>query len=360
MTLSCERTSDNNLIVGFKCKGGLGDILISLNYIHEFRKQVGYKHVVIDVYAHRNLALVEALIPKNSFIDNIYVDEDIADNGDDRYDLFVMLNRFPDVRRRREEKIYRYAPVLINFIQACEKFRIENLRFFDYLPLCDGIANDISIIQKKKRIQQPDIFNLFNISEDFRYELEIAPESMSFLRQMGLKENEYITIHRGTDDRQVKNSTKLWPFTSYQILIDLIKKNFPTVKIVQVGINKERCPAFANIDVSLVGKTSIEDMKAILKYSKFHIDNEGGNVHLRHALNGGISAVIYGPTAPEFYGYSENINLRGNGCKYPCEWVINNWQANCARGFESENLPCMNSLTPEIVFNNIKKVLEDC
>ena len=91
-----------------------------------------------------------------------------------------------------------------------------------------------------------------------------------------------------------------------------------------------------------------------------NIDNEGGNVHLRHALNGGISAVIYGPTAPEFYGYSENINLRGNGCKYPCEWVINNWQANCARGFESENLPCMNSLTPEIVFNNIKKVLEDC
>ena len=49
-------------------------------------------------------------------------------------------------------------------------------------------------------------------------------------------------------------------------LVKYIKENFPALQIIQLGINDDRCPAFDNIDLNLVGKTSIEDIKIILKH----------------------------------------------------------------------------------------------
>lgn len=41
-----------------------------------------------------------------------------------------------------------------------------------------------------------------------------------------------------------------------------------------------------------------EKLKVILKHAKLHIDSEGGLVHLRHAIKGGPSVVLFGPTSP--------------------------------------------------------------
>ena len=125
------------------------------------------------------------------------------------------------------------------------------------------------------------------------------------------------------------------------------------MKIVQLGFSEDRCPKFNNIDIDLIGKTSLEEVKIILNNSIIHIDGEGGMVHLRHALHGGKSIVLFGATSPEFYGYSENINLRGDGCSHWCEWITENWQAKCARGYDRP--PCSYSLTPETVYNEFKK-----
>ncbi|CDA17540.1 predicted protein [Acetobacter sp. CAG:267] len=345
-----------DLKIGFKLKGGLGDILIGANYLYKIRELIGYKNICIDVYAHRNLSLVTALFPKQGFVNHIFLDGDIEDNNG-QYDLFVVLNRFPDVRYKNLKKIYLYAPDLIDFVQACEKFRLKHLRFFDHLPVCDGEANTILEILKKKRIQQCDIYDLFNITENFNYELPLNPSSVTNIKNLDLAGTKYITIHRGTDDKQTENSIKLWPIHFYNTLISYIKNSFPDILIVQLGINEIRCPSFDNIDLNLVGKTSVEDLKVLLKNSFLHIDNEGGMVHLRHALHGGVSCVLFGPTSPEVYGYSENLNLRGNGCPMACEWVINSWQSRCVRGFHT--LPCMNSLTPEFVFSQLTGILGD-
>lgn len=131
-----------DLKIGFKLKGGLGDILIGANYLYKIRELIGYKNICIDVYAHRNLSLVTALFPEQGFVNHIFLDGDIEDNNG-QYDLFVVLNRFPDVRYKNLKKIYLYAPDLIDFVQACEKFRLKHLRFFDHLPVCDGEANTI-------------------------------------------------------------------------------------------------------------------------------------------------------------------------------------------------------------------------
>ena len=348
--------NDNVFRLGVKLKGGLGDILIGLNYLNILAKNFQNKDYMLDVYAHRNLSLLLSLMPTNNFINNVYVDDAISDNGSDFYDLFIVINRYPDIIRKRLEKIYNFSPNLIDFVHACEKFHLENKRFFDYLPVCDGESNYLSEILSKKRIQQPDIYNFFNLKENFSYELNIDERAVKKFDDLGLKKNTYITIHRGVDDRQTNESIKLWPFDFYGTLINLLKDEYPNIKIVQLGINFERCPEFNNVDINLVGKTSLEDIKVLLKNSLLHIDGEGGFVHLRHALNGGQSVVLFGPTSPAFYGYTENINLRGNGCPEPCEWIANNWQTFCCRGFCKT--PCMYSLTPEYVFRNIKKSFE--
>lgn len=352
--------SNDKLHIGFKCRGGLGDILIALNYIHAIRESITSPNISIDIYAHTNLDMVKSLLPcESNFVDHVFLDKDIADNGNDKYDLFVYLNRFPDVRRRSMDKIYKFAPNLIEFVQACERYRIFNRRFYDS-HICDGLANDVSEILGKKRIQQPDIYELFGITEKFGYELSlrIGKERTDYFEGLGLESKKYITIHRGTDTRQVKNSVKLWPFEFYQTLINYIKSNFPQVLIVQLGVSQDRCPSFDCVDVNLVGKTTNEDMKFLLKNSYLHIDNEGGNVHLRHALNGGSSVVLFGPTSPAFYGYDENLNLRGKGCPIPCEWILNEWQGKCPKGKHYTKLPCMLSMTPEMVFREIEPILK--
>lgn len=349
-------TGGDTFRFGIKLKGGLGDILIGINYLNYIVKTLPKENIIIDVYAHRNLQLVASLLPADNFINGIYLDDAISDNGNDKYDLFVVLNRYPDVRRKDMDRIYAFCPDLIDFVHACEKWRLENIRIFNHLPVCDGESNYISEILNKKRIQQPDIYNLFDVKESFSYELNLDETAINRFNQLGLKPNKFITIHRGIDDRQVKNSVKLWPFNFYNALVKLIKEEYPSIKIVQLGINAERCPEFDGVDLNLVGKTSLEDVKVLLKNSLMHIDGEGGFVHLRHALNGGKSVVIFGPTSPAFYGYAENLNLRGNGCSEPCEWIINNWQAFCCRGYSK--VPCMYSLTPEFVFRNIKNAME--
>ena len=314
-----ENFKENNILkIGIKLKGGLGDILIGLNYLYNVFKNINKQNVIIDIYAHRNKDLVAALIPVDTFINNLYLDGDIADNNN-TYDLFIVLNRYPDVCKKDMTKIYKYAPELIDFVQACEKWRLENIRFFNHLPVCDGESNKLSEILEKKRIQQPDIYNLYKIQEEFSYQLNIKEDAINFFKTLNLTNKRFITIHRGVDDRQVENSVKLWPSEYYNTLLKYIKEAFPDIVIVQLGINHKRCPLFENIDINLVGKTSLEELKLILKTSLLHIDCEGGMVHLRHALCGKPSIVLFGPTSQKFYGYQENINLRGNGCPYPCE-----------------------------------------
>lgn len=82
-----------------------------------------------------------------------------------------------------------------------------------------------------------------------------------------------------------------------------------------------------------------------------HIDTEGGLVHLRHALGGGPSVVLFGPTSPQVYGYKENLNLRSDKCSVPCEWVVDDWLTRCPR--RTDKHLCMCSLSPEYVAEQI-------
>lgn len=133
----------------------------------------------------------------------------------------------------------------------------------------------------------------------------------------------------------------------------MIKENYPNLVIVQVGT--DRCKEIPEIDVNLLGKTNFEELKIILKNSILHIDGECGLVHLKHFLNG-KSAVLFGQTSIDYIGYENNINLKSNACPHWCEWIVDDWQNNCIRGYKEP--PCLAELKPDYVFENIKPYLD--
>lgn len=206
----------------------------------------------------------------------------------------------------------------------------------------------------KKRINQPDITNDLGLEEKYLY--KGIPVNTTILDEYGLSGKEFITIHRGVDTDQVKDSIKLWPLSYYNDLIKRLKEIFPGIKIVQLGISHARCETMDEIDINLIEKTSLPDLGGLLQNARLHIDCEGGLVHFRHALHGGKSIVIFGPTSPDFFGYSENINIRSPACPIPCEWLVKNWQDECLR--KADKRICMRNLHPDIVISELTKNLD--
>ncbi|MDR0680068.1 MAG: hypothetical protein LBF42_03535 [Puniceicoccales bacterium] len=78
-------------------------------------------------------------------------------------------------------------------------------------------------------------------------------------------------------------------------------------------------------------------------------------VHIKRFLSG-RSIVLFGATSADLFGYPENINITGPGCKSWCEWVTDDWDRKCPRGFEEA--PCMASITPEMVMEAAHKIID--
>lgn len=347
--------SDDQINVGFLLRGGLGDMVVSANYLYKFRQKYSDENLRIDVFSHNSFNSAKVVLYNGNVIDNLYKEEGFEKRFHD-YDVFFDLSRYPNLKRRNDKKIAAMMPELFEYIHLSERFRSENARFFTKAGITDGQSAMLSVIKGKKRINQPDIFEFFGITEKYEYEIPIMEDELDYLKDIDLADRKFITINRGVDTNYTSNSIKMWPLSYYNILIALLKKKYPDLVLVQLGASHDRCPAFENIDIDMVGKTNLEQVKVLLKHSLVHIDNEGGMVHLRHALGGGKSVVIFGPTSADFFGYSENENLVGNGCDTWCEWAVSGWQSGCIRGFHTA--PCMASVTPEMVVDAVDRIIE--
>ena len=331
--------------------GGIGDILIGLNYAYYLREYFKKYNIVIDIFVN-NTELVKSLDGGTDF--HIFSNSELKNNV---YLLKIRLVRYPQIL---ENNIiyteYSKNEKLINLIKIYQDFYKNNNYIFDLLPYLDGITNQYSFINGHKRIQQPDIANVLNITCDFIYSPKISNES-KILNNLRLESGNYITINRGVDNQgEIIESTKLWSSNNFNILVNLIKSTFTNYKIVQLGASIKRCELIDNVDINLVGKTSLNELKVLLKHSALHIDGEGGMVHLRKSLQGGVSVVIFGPTSADFYGYSDNVNISSSACPLTCEWINNKWASYCIN--KNNNHICMKSIKPNSIFEEIKKILK--
>ena len=333
----------------FVIKGGLGDMLIASNYIFSFYKYVSAEKPIKIKIQNPSMPLLQA------FCKNLPGVVEIGTQLNSlKGNLQVELMRFPRILEGDRNALAKYSPRLKKLLEAWNNFYIHNRKFFDFMPQIDGLSNDYSAILGNKRINQADIGGLLNMPFEYQAILPTTQNFTSVLQKFQLH-SPFITIQRGQGIWNTKSTNnKLWPVTYYSQLIGLLRRQYPQYQFVQLGTNREGYNEdFDDIDVNLRGKTNLEELKVILKHAALHIDCEGGLVHLRHALKGGPSVVLFGPTSPDVYGYKENLNLRSTACSHPCEWVTDDWLSRCAR--RTNKHICMESLTPQFVFEEIKK-----
>ena len=333
----------------FVIKGGLGDMLIASNYIFSFYKYVSAEKPIKIKIQNPSMPLLQA------FCKNLPGVVEIGTQLNSlKGNLQVELMRFPRILEGDRNALAKYSPRLKKLLEAWNNFYIHNRKFFDFMPQIDGLSNDYSAILGNKRINQADIGGLLNMPFEYQAILPTTQNFTSVLQKFQLH-SPFITIQRGQGMCDTKSTNnKLWPVTYYNQLIGLLRRQYPQCQFIQLGTNREGYNEdFADIDVNLRGKTNLEELKVILKHAALHIDCEGGLVHLRHALKGGPSVVLFGPTSPDVYGYKENLNLRSTACPHPCEWITNDWLSRCAR--RTNKHICMESLTPQFVFEEIKK-----
>lgn len=344
----------NELFIGIAIGGGLGDILISANYILYFKKYLSPLNVHIDCYS-TNLCAAHNILDNSNLVNNIY--KNVYNNKAEKYDLyFSVIESFPKVMHFNETKIKKLSPKLFNLVEEYLKNEQIIEKSINYGQKIKSTTYVASLIQGRNRVQVNDVGNLLGIEPVIKFVPSVSINEQECLKKFNLENTKYITINRCVSDtNNFWDSNKMWPLENCTKLVDTLKKNYSAYKIIQIGHSLKRSPVISNVDDCLVGKTTFEEAKVILKKAILHIDGEGGLVHLRHALNRGKSVVMFGPTSPEFYGYPENINIKTNACCHWCDWIIEDWQTHC---LNPQKQICMNSITPNMVFEKIKNVLD--
>ncbi|HKA91983.1 MAG TPA: methyltransferase domain-containing protein [Haliangiales bacterium] len=152
---------------------------------------------------------------------------------------------------------------------------------------------------------------------------------------------DYITIHHGCDPKLRRNGrvvqTKNWGRKQWEAVIAHVKAE-TGLKVVQIGTaDEERLDG--TIDY-FMGGTNAREASVLLKHARFHLDTEGGMVHLARAVNT-RAIVLFGPTPLEFFAYPENINIKEGDC-HDCWWSTPDWFQRCPRGLDDP--ACMDAI----------------
>ena len=336
----------------FNIGGGIGDIIIASTYFKELYKHIGGTHR-FSIYTNQNSMSVNGVFNRCPWVERIHDKQATLDFS--KFDAVIALGRTPLVIHRTCESNTALHERCNKLLQQYIAFEKDIPKFATTSPTNDTLSVMYALMNGHNRRSQCDIGHTLGLSDETRSVMVIDEDAYVILKTTGLEDRTYITIQRGVDEnRREGNNTRLWLTTHYNELIQRIHAEFPSLSIVQVGRENPESD-LVGIDVDLRGQTSFEELKTVLKQSALHIDGECGMVHLTHAL-GGRSAVFFGQTSVDFCGYPENINVKAkDACPLWCEWVTDDWQDRCLRGFDVP--PCMEQLTPELFFDAIREHL---
>lgn len=179
---------------------------------------------------------------------------------------------------------------------------------------------------------------------------EKIPVDLSKLASWGLTPHNYLTFHDASQEEQL--ATRMWPREHWEALLQKIKEQYPTLKIVQLGTRDN--PAYLQADICLCGKTILSDLPSLLEGSLLHVDTESGLVHLAQYLST-KSVVLFGPSEKNFFAYQKNINLAAGECG-GCMWSVPNWMNICA--LSKGEASCLRAITPLAVWQAMEPVLK--
>lgn len=342
---------DEKIEISVLTDGGAGNLIIQANFIKNFREYFENEPIILNVFGHRNQQLNDAVFAEQDFVDNYYNYSERS-NGLSS-DVCISLNLYPEVIYEAD-KVEILLPKLHNLLELWRSFIDEDAsrKYCIRKPMRDYNAYLLAILNGKNCLNAADIGEKLHVGRKYRLKLILRKKEEVRLKDWKLVPGKFITIQRGaTPSSYVKEGPKLWPIEHYEELIRLLKQIYPDQVIVQLGESTDHCRYLNGADINLIGKTDWEDLKILLKNAWLHIDGECGMVHMRRALSGGPSVVLFGPTPMKYYGYDENINIRSDCCPHWCARLTDTWQERCALG--KPKPPCMEGIHPAMVMSEI-------
>ncbi len=153
------------------------------------------------------------------------------------------------------------------------------------------------------------------VAETLDEDLNLADETLQvcFSKKEETKAKNTISNYKKTviiniTSKSSKNT--MWEINKWEEIV----QRFPNLTFIQLGTKNEEKIKGA---IDLLGKTSIREAMALVKYAELFV---GVNSFLAHATNafGTRGVVIWGDTTPKVFGHSNNINIYKNLACSPC------------------------------------------
>lgn len=355
---ACSR-DQNGSAIAVVFYGGMGDLLVGKQWLNGIMGKYRLAGCCFDLYMDGDLAedgkmIFRDAVPK----ENICVIDTDKEGffSDKRYGVIFRFCIVPEVWYWKRLPGDVVNPEFLSYVDRLDRYGKEqyNRGFF--------AAGNFYKTVRKLLVERPgvryhtayDVFGDFAWAVNSKMVIADAKEEEAFLLKTGLKGKRYITLNTGLNREYLKKgNTRAWPFENWKRLALRLKKDHPNLTLVQVGIRMRReddIPA----DIHMNGMTNLEQVSIVLKHALFHVDYDGGLVHVRH-MTGGTSIVLMGPSATENHEYPENVYLQAPACS-SCEWTTPDWLSVCPKGYESP--PCMESITVDMVIERINRLIE--
>ena len=338
--------SDSKIGIAFIMSGGFGDCIVGKKFVSSFLELVPADICHVDIYCSIEMEFVSTLfsdIKINSVSDQVPTHAELA-----RYDIVINPTNIIRFIRFNYGRVHGGYPKFADSVRKLAMFWDKYLAFNNEYETCIHFA--------RCKLMGYNAYTAYNMGGVIRIidTFVNVPLSKSFIEKyscLNLPQH-YITINREWGDSKniTKVPAKIWPTKHYERFIELFHSVFPDIKIVQLG--QGHSGRLRGVDKYILGE-HIETVKFILRDAIFHLDSEGGLVHLATQL-GTKCVVLFGPTPVHYFGYKQNLNIVSDVCKN-CYYLDNDLR-KCIRDLEHPE--CMESILPDRVIEYVKDLDE--
>lgn len=327
-----------SLSIMINYSGGIGDSIARIPFIKAIIKEA--PECMIDLFAVKHADFVKYLLKDTKNIN--LVSSRTGEKG--KYTVaFDGLPRTIKVSWLKEKRMQELNPAFYDKIKNMLVYNdIENFSWsLPYYVLWKRY-----LYESKDYYSSQDCHGILEI--DCNVDIPLTDTGYQLYLKNELHDYICICTGNGTSS-ETSLITKAWPKDYFEQLIDIIKKEFSRLEVVQ--IDSAETGRLGNADKHLLGKP-FEEISWVLKETRLLISIDGGMVHLASQL-GTKCAALFGPTSINYWGYDKNINISSNACE-PCFGMYGN-SYRCAKGMDKP--VCMYSMTPEYVFEKIRDYL---
>lgn len=312
------------LAFGVILRGGIGDEVMSLAFIHEL---VGLSGVPckVDIFSACPVGVMQSICFGLPHIKHVHaLKERIAL---DRYDIVLDVLRHAQVKALCENSVRTHASDLHAYLQKLIRFQ-------------RGHATWYSDENQAMGIHYADVMGTFRRGQaDFDASLGLKDSAFTLQSRLGFADVArrfslrpgYVTLQR--EAGACAHSLKLWSAAKYASLLERLCHEHPSTQFVVLGMDKNFDAPDSEQVIDLRGLTGFDEFMALVRHARLHIGCEGVVPHLRHYLRGGPSLVLYGPSCARMLSYPENSALSGAECPNGCEGILFSWQETCLKGY---------------------------